>query len=75
LTDEANARKQELPFKKWIRTRTADYRVRHYISRDESLYQIDTFLQFLDARDQLIRERVVETFQEFTRERAEIAQD
>jgi len=38
LTDEENARKQELPFEKWISTRTDDYRARHCIPRDESLY-------------------------------------
>jgi hypothetical protein len=75
LTDEENARKQELPFEEWIRTRTDDYRERHCIPRDESPYQIDNFLQFPDPRDQLIRERVVETFQDITQERAEIAQD
>jgi hypothetical protein len=43
LTDEENARKQELPFGKWIRTRTDDYRERHCIPRDESPYQIDKY--------------------------------
>ncbi|WP_135365022.1 DUF262 domain-containing protein [Halosimplex halophilum] len=75
LTDEENARKQELPFEEWIRTRTDDYRDRHCIPQNDSLYQIENFLQFLDARDQLIRERVVETFQDFTQERTEITQD
>lgn len=43
LTDEENARKQELPFEEWIRTRTDDYRERHCIPRDESPYQIDKY--------------------------------
>jgi len=66
LTDEENARKQELPFEEWIRTRTDDYCDQHCIPRDDSLYQIENFLQFLDARDQLIRNQIVETFRDFT---------
>jgi hypothetical protein len=75
LTDEENARKQELPFEEWIRTRTDDYRDQHCIPRDESLYQIDKFLQFLDSRDQLIRNEIIETFQDFTQAGVRIAQD
>lgn len=70
LTDEENARKQELPFEEWITTRTEDYCDRHCIPRDESLYQIENFTKFLNARDQLIRERVVETFEDFTQEQS-----
>jgi hypothetical protein len=75
LTEQENAQKQELPFEEWIMSRSEDYRERHCIPRDESLYQVENFLEFLDARDQLLRERVVSTFQDFTQERAEIAQD
>jgi hypothetical protein len=75
LTDEENAKKQELPFDEWISTRTKEYHKRHCIPDDESLYQIENFPQFLDARDQLIREQVVETFQNFTQEQSAVTQD
>lgn len=69
LTDEENAQKQELPFQEWIATRTGDYRERHCIPDDETLYEMDNFLDFLEKREELIRERVTETFEDFTEKR------
>lgn len=68
LTDEENARKQEMPFEEWINTRTEDYRERHCIPDDLSLHEIDNFLEFLDTRERLIREEIVTTFEDFASE-------
>lgn len=66
LTDEENAQKQEMPFHEWITTRTEDYRERHCIPNDDELYQIDNFLEFLDHRETLIRDRITSTFEDFS---------
>lgn len=65
LTDEEHAQKQELPFDEWVTTRTEDYKQRHCIPRDEQLYGMNRFLDFLAERERLIRERVTETFDGF----------
>ena len=65
LTEEENARKREMEFETWIQTRTEAYRETHCIPSNEELYQLGNFPQFLEAREALIREKVVETFEEF----------
>lgn len=66
LTDEENAQKQEMPFDEWITTRTEEYRERHCIPGEEELYEIENFAEFLEEREELIRTRVTETFEDFT---------
>ncbi|WP_276302658.1 DUF262 domain-containing protein [Halorussus lipolyticus] len=68
LTDEENARKQELPFDEWITTRTDPYRERHCIPNNPSLYKLENFPEFLNQREQLIRDKITTTFNDFTTE-------
>ena len=65
LTDEEHAQKQELPFEEWVKARTDDYKRRHCIPRNDRLYEMDQFPEFLQERERLIRERIAETFDQF----------
>lgn len=66
LTSEENATKSEMSFDEWIDTRTESYCERHCIPQDENLYVVENFLEFIDAREALIRQRIFETFEDFS---------
>ena len=54
LTDTENLSKNATPFDDWLPTRDADFRNRHVIP-DVPTYGFDGFLEFADARTQLIK--------------------
>jgi len=65
LTPTENAEKSDVDFEEWIMTRTDEYYERHLIPTDERLHRIENFPEFVDRREQLIREDVSEKFSSF----------
>jgi hypothetical protein len=65
LTPGENADKSDLEFEEWIQSRTDEYYNRHHIPRDDDLYQLENFPQFVEEREQMIREHILEIFEEF----------
>lgn len=65
LMPEENAEKNDMEFGEWITELTEEYRERHLIPQDESLYQIENFPQFVERREELIRNHLTETFGHF----------
>jgi uncharacterized protein with ParB-like and HNH nuclease domain len=65
LTPKENAEKSDMDFEEWITTRTDDYYDRHLIPADERLYRIENFPEFVERREQLVREDVSEKFGSF----------
>ena len=53
LTDTENMSKSATPFDEWLTTRDTDFRKRHLIPELDS-YTFDNFLEFTDARSQMI---------------------
>ena len=53
LTDTENMSKNATPFEDWLSTRDADFCARHMIP-DVPTYGFDGFLEFTEARTQLI---------------------
>lgn len=62
LPDRENHEKSALPFDEWIRTRDEGFKRRHLIPDDQNLYNLSRFEQFLDAREELIRQRLSQLF-------------
>jgi Protein of unknown function (DUF1524) len=58
LLSEENLGKQDKDFGPWIDTRDAGFKKRHLIPEDENLLNFDSFEQFVEARENLIRERL-----------------
>jgi uncharacterized protein with ParB-like and HNH nuclease domain len=65
LTPQENADKSDIEFEEWITTRTDDYYHRHLIPTDERLYRVENFPEFVERREQLIREDVSDKFGSF----------
>jgi len=60
-----NTGKRDESFDDWLDTRNEDYYERHLIPREDHLHELENFLDFLDAREQRIREHIRETFSAF----------
>lgn len=65
ITEGENTGKRDESFDDWLDTRNEEYYERHLIPRDDHLHELENFLDFLDAREQRIREHIRETFSEF----------
>ena len=65
LTPGENVEKSDMEFDEWIRTRTDDYYERHLIPENEDLYQLENFPEFVETREQIIREHILDLFEEF----------
>jgi len=65
LTPKENAEKSDMEFEEWITTRTNEYYERHLIPTDDRLYRIENFPEFVERREQLIREDVLAKFGSF----------
>lgn len=63
LRDDENLSKHSSDFSDWLRSRTDEYREKHYIpiSEDGSLYQLENFPEFVEKRESLIRDHLLET--------------
>ena len=57
-----NMGKLDTPFEDWIRTRDASYIEKHLIPNDPELWKFENFEQFLKAREELIRKRLIDLF-------------
>ncbi len=62
LTDQENLEKSKTPFDKWIVTRDSNYKSKHHIPNDTSLYTMQNFLKFVEAREALITTRLQSIF-------------
>ncbi len=58
LLDAENEEKSNKSFEEWVTTRSSDFKQRHLIPDDSGLYSFDKFDQFLQAREDLIRNRL-----------------
>lgn len=58
LLDAENEEKSNKSFEEWVSTRSPDFKERHLIPNEPSLYRFDRFDSFLQAREELIRERL-----------------
>ncbi|MCL6630071.1 MAG: HNH endonuclease family protein, partial [Armatimonadetes bacterium] len=58
LVDTENAEKSGKSFEEWIAGTSPDYRKKHLIPQDDSLLKFDKFLEFIEAREELIRDRL-----------------
>lgn len=65
VTGDENAKKNDDEFEEWLQTRTEDYYERHLIPEESRLHKVENFGEFLEEREELIREHVRETFSQF----------
>jgi hypothetical protein len=59
LNGPENNAKNAKPFDEWIITRDPGFRAKHLIPDDESLYALARFDEFVEAREDLIRRRLI----------------
>ena len=59
---EENQAKGDQPFDEWISTRSDRYYERHHIPQEERLYELENFPEFVQRREELLREHITETF-------------
>jgi uncharacterized protein with ParB-like and HNH nuclease domain len=57
-----NIGKQDMPVGEWLRSRGPGFLKRHLIPEDQALWKFDKFLNFLEAREELIRHRLKSLF-------------
>lgn len=57
-----NSGKREVPLHKWLATRSPEYKKRHLIPTDESLWHIERYEDFLIERRKLLRARLQQVF-------------
>ena len=60
-----NQEKSDEEFRSWLETRNDEYYDRHHIPKDEELYEIENFLEFVEERERLIKKHMQETFGQF----------
>jgi hypothetical protein len=58
LMDHDNLGKSDGDLRKWLLTRDAGFLDRHMIPADESLWSPDMLIEFIEAREELIRKRL-----------------
>jgi len=58
LTQQENIEKSDKDFEEWIRSRDAAFKQRHLIPEDRNLLRFENFERFVEAREELIRERL-----------------
>jgi hypothetical protein len=62
LLSAENMEKSNQPFESWIKTRDPEFKRRHLIPEDSSLYVLPKFPNFVKAREKLITERLRQVF-------------
>lgn len=60
LNMRENRQKADSPPSDWISSRSDSYMNRHLIPNDESLYNIENFVEFINQRQELIRDELME---------------
>jgi hypothetical protein len=58
LLAHENVGKQDMPVDEWLMTRDSSFLKRHLIPDDRSLWKFDRFEDFINAREELIRDRL-----------------
>ncbi len=58
LLDTENLEKSNKDFGQWITTRDAGFRKRHLIPEDDNLFHLEYFVEFVTAREELIKKRI-----------------
>ncbi len=59
---EENQSKGDQPFDEWISTRSDTYYERHHIPKEERLYELENFPEFIEERQDLLRKHITKTF-------------
>lgn len=62
LTAKENLEKSDKPFQDWMATRDKSFYRTHAIPEDPSLFAVDRFGDFVEAREKLLCDRLVELF-------------
>lgn len=60
LSPEENAKKSDIDFVEWLQSRHESQINRHYIPQDEDMYKVGNFEQFLNQREELIVDRLLD---------------
>ena len=58
LLGRENLEKSNIPFTQWIQTRDGDFMARHLIPNKPGLWDVTMLPQFVEAREELIRQRL-----------------
>lgn len=58
LLPAENQEKSDTNFEEWLPTRETNFRVRHLIPQDNTLLRFDKFEEFIEVREELIRQRL-----------------
>lgn len=59
---DENSGKKDRPLKEWLPTRSDEYLKRHFIPRDQSLWEIERFEDFLIERRKMLKTRLQHVF-------------
>jgi len=62
LVDRENSEKRNKPFEDWIKTRDKSFLDKHLIPEDKELWKLENFEGFIDARNELIKNRLIQLF-------------
>jgi uncharacterized protein with ParB-like and HNH nuclease domain len=61
---EDNQPKGDREFSDWITTRSERYYEHHHIPTTERLYELENFPEFVSAREEMLRNHILETFEQ-----------
>jgi len=62
LLSHENQEKSKMPFEQWTKTRDASFKKRHLIPDDPDLWKFKNFERFVEEREHLIEQRLVQLF-------------
>jgi len=62
LLERENIEKRNKPFEDWIKTRDESFLDKHLIPKDKELWKLENFESFIDARNELIKNRLIQLF-------------
>ncbi|MBA3822745.1 MAG: DUF262 domain-containing protein [Ktedonobacterales bacterium] len=62
LLDQENLEKSDKDFSVWLQSRDSRYKERHLIPSDSTLYGLSQFEDFISAREEMIKVRLIQIF-------------
>lgn len=62
LLGHENIEKRNKPFEEWIKTRDESFLDKHLIPKDKKLWKLENFESFIDERNELIKNRLIQLF-------------
>ncbi len=62
LMANENQEKQDKPFHEWIQTRDSSFLKNHLIPKNNNLWRIEKFLEFINERERMLKEKYTELF-------------